>query len=155
MEGMRFNEGKPRMDLLPWDALTRVAWHYTNGAKKYPARNWEQGLKWNEGCAASLARHLAKWSTGEDYEVETLPSGEKVQIWHDEAMAWNALALITYRLRGIGNDDRSGRQEPSNTGSGQELREMPLVAPAKPEVPHWDVHERRNESGAWLVLRPL
>ena len=97
--GLRFNTNKARMDLLPWDALVAVAEHYTKGAKKYPARNWENGLKWNEGCAASLARHLAQWSRGEDYELENLPSGEMIQVWHDEAMAWNALALIAFRLR--------------------------------------------------------
>lgn len=128
-KGFRFNTSKPRMDLLPWDALVEVANHYTKGAKKYPARNWEQGLKWNEGCAASLARHLAKWSSGEDYELENLKSGEQIQVWHDEAMAWNALALIAYRLRGIGEDDRHETIRTPNNDRGSEvlLRDLPAL----------------------------
>lgn len=103
--GSRFNANKVRVDLLPWDALLAIAEHYTKGAIKYPARNWEKGLKWNEGCAASLARHLGKWSQGEDFEIEKIGDKEYV-MYHDEAMAWNAIALIAYRLRGIGEDDR-------------------------------------------------
>lgn len=105
--GIRYNKGKVRVDLLPWDALMRVAEHYTKGAIKYPARNWEKGMKWNENCGASLVRHLAKWSQGEDFEVEVLPDGTEIVNYHDEAMAWNALALIAYRLREVGEDDRN------------------------------------------------
>lgn len=104
MSGLRYNKEKPPMHLLPWDSLEALALHYREGAKKYPERNWEKGLKWNEGCAASLARHLAKWSTGEDIDEE----GNR----HDVAMAWNALAILTYRLREIGEDDRP-RKDPS------------------------------------------
>lgn len=100
------------MHLLPWDALLAVADYYGIGAKKYPARNWEEGLLWNEGCAASLARHLAKWAQGEDFELENLPSGEQIQIYHDLAMAWNALALVAFRLRERNElDDRPKLQE--------------------------------------------
>jgi hypothetical protein len=123
MSGKRYNKEKPRADLLPWDALIALADHYGKSAKKYPARNWELGLKWNEGCAASLARHLAAWSSGEDYEVE-LWEGEsgathELKNYHDVAMAWNALALVAYRLRQIGEDDRPklSKQEPPQTGS--------------------------------------
>lgn len=94
----RYNEGKLRMDLIPWDVVERLAYHYTRGTKKYSARNWEKGMKWNEGCAASLARHLSAWFKGEDTDAEGF--------YHDEAMAWNAFALIAYRLRNIGEDDR-------------------------------------------------
>jgi hypothetical protein len=114
---LRYNKHKTPMHLLPWDAIGALADHYAKGAKKYGDRNWENGLKWNEGCAASLARHLKAWSMGENYELENLPSGEQIQVWHDEAMAWNAIALIAFRLRGVGLDDRPHRdQEPSEVG---------------------------------------
>lgn len=97
--GERKNIGKPPMHLLPWDALLELARHYEAGAKKYPERNWEKGFKWSEQTAASLMRHLAKWHQGEDFDPENgMP--------HDLAIAWNALALVTFRLRGIGEDDR-------------------------------------------------
>lgn len=96
--GLRYNKEKPPMHLLPWDALVALALHYRDGAKKYPERNWELGLKWNEGCAASLARHLASWSSGEDVDAEGS--------YHDVSMAWNAIALVAFRLRASGTDDR-------------------------------------------------
>lgn len=104
--GDRFNTDKPRFDLLPWDVLGALAWHYHCGAQKYDARNWEQGLKWNEGCAASLARHLAKWSTGEDFETENI-KGKDYTFYHDVAILWNAAAMVAMRLRGRHDlDDR-------------------------------------------------
>ena len=102
MEAKRYHEHKPPMQLLPWDALMALSEHYGAGAKKYPERNWEQGLKWSEGCAASLMRHVAKWQQGEDFDPENgMP--------HDLAIAWNALALVAFRLRTVGTDDRPKR----------------------------------------------
>jgi hypothetical protein len=97
-KGLRKNTGKVRMDLLPWDSLMALAGHYTVNIGKYPARNWEKGLYWNEECMASLLRHVGKWSQGETLDEE----GRH----HDLAIAWNALALVTYRLRNTGEDDR-------------------------------------------------
>jgi hypothetical protein len=98
-KALRYNTAKPRMDLLPWDALVALAEHFTVSCSKYPARNWEKGLKWNEGCAASMARHLAAWSQGEDIDPE---NGQ----YHDVAMLWNAITLVAHRLRNLGEDDR-------------------------------------------------
>lgn len=103
--GLRYNADKPRMDLLPWDALRELANHYLVGSYKYAARNWENGLKWNEECAASLQRHLGKWSEGEDYEYEEI-KGKVYKVYHDVAIVWNAVAILTFRLRSIGKDDR-------------------------------------------------
>jgi hypothetical protein len=110
--GLRYNTEKPPFHLLPWDALEELARHYGTGAKKYPARNWESGLIWNEGCAASLERHLARWSLGEDVDPEN-------GAYHDVAMLWNAIALVTFRLRGIGVDDRQKVIPSSRSDKGQ------------------------------------
>jgi hypothetical protein len=115
-KALRHNNAKARMDLLPWDAILELANHYTNSMRKYPDRNWEKGLEWNKGCAASMSRHLAKWSMGEDFETETLPDGTDFTTYHDLAMAWNAIALVAYRLRGIGVDDRPKKKAPSDEG---------------------------------------
>lgn len=95
----RFNSGKARMDLLPWDVLLELAHHYRVGAAKYEERNWEKGLPWNSGTMSSLLRHVAAWSNGEDIDPE---NGQ----YHDVAILWNAAALVAYRLRGVGIDDR-------------------------------------------------
>ena len=95
----RYNDHKARMDLLPWDVLVELAHHYRVGAAKYAERNWEKGLPWNSGTMASLLRHVAAWSRGEDIDPE---NGQ----YHDLAILWNAAALVAYRLREIGEDDR-------------------------------------------------
>ena len=103
-KGKRYNQGKPAMHLIPMDALVALAEHYGRGAEKYAPRNWENGLKWNEECASSLLRHLAAWSQGEEKDVEGF--------YHDVAILWNAMALVTYRLREIGFDDRPPKKNP-------------------------------------------
>jgi hypothetical protein len=44
-------------------------------------------------------RHLSAWWQGEDKDPETGMS-------HMLHAAWNALTLVAYELRGIGEDDR-------------------------------------------------
>lgn len=97
-EGLRYNEGKPRFDLIPPEAELALAEHYLVGAKKYAERNWELGMDWMK-VYASLRRHENAWHRGEDYDPE---SGTH----HMIAVAWNAIALYTYAMRGLGQDDR-------------------------------------------------
>jgi len=97
-QGLRYNDGKPRFDLLPPEALKALAAHYGKGAEKYAARNWERGMDWCK-CFASLERHSWAWMGGEDIDPE---NGSH----HMIAVAWNAIALFTYAMRNIGTDDR-------------------------------------------------
>lgn len=95
----RFNEGKPRMDLIPLYALEEIGKVYDYGTHKYDDHNWRKGLDWNQGCAASLLRHLTKWQDGEELDEESgLP--------HDVHIAWNAITLVAMRLKNEGTDDR-------------------------------------------------
>ncbi len=95
---MRYDEGKAPMHLLPWDALLELAHIYGRGALKYAPRNWEKGMNWSR-VFDSLIRHASAWNMGEDRDKE---SGQL----HMLHVAWNALALATYQLRGVGRDDR-------------------------------------------------
>ena len=97
-QGLRFDEGKSRVDLLPADALMEVGKVNAYGAAKYAPRNWERGMPWSK-VVGPLLRHLFKWMMGENVDSE---SGQR----HIAMVAWNALALLTYELRGIGTDDR-------------------------------------------------
>lgn len=98
--GDRKNKGKEGMHLLPLDALKEISKVYDFGTTKYAPHNWEKGLHWNEGCAASLLRHLSEWSRGRDKDDE---SG----LYHDIHIAFNAIALVAFRIRNIGKDDRN------------------------------------------------
>jgi len=86
-----------RMDLLPYDTLMKVSEHYGYGATKYEDRNWERGYDYSLSYSA-LQRHAAAWWQGEELDEDGRP--------HLDAMVFHALALRTYDLRGIGNDNR-------------------------------------------------
>lgn len=51
------SEGKGRHDLLPPRAMHRVAGVYERGAKKYAARNWEQGAPASRFMESAI-RHI-------------------------------------------------------------------------------------------------
>ncbi len=106
-KGKRFNKGKLRMELtLPeWDwALGDVS---TKGSYKYDEWNWLLGMKWSYmiGC---MKRHLGKFEAGERYDGPKFDKKAGTTGCHHLAMvAWNALALMTYDIRQIGEDDRA------------------------------------------------
>jgi hypothetical protein len=68
--GLKFDQDKVRMDLVPPVAVTWIAKILTFGAKKYGDRNWEQGIKYGRVYAAAL-RHLFAWWGGEEKDPET------------------------------------------------------------------------------------
>ena len=69
-EGMRFNEGKLRYDLVEPRAFRDFVEVLTDGANKYHDRNWENGFSWTS-VIASLKRHIAAVEQGEDYDQES------------------------------------------------------------------------------------
>jgi hypothetical protein len=75
------DEGKGRFDLIPYEALQRLAVVYQKGAKKYGENNWKKGMP-IERFADSGCRHIYKYLAG----------------WKDEdhlAMAlWNICGAI-------------------------------------------------------------
>lgn len=96
--GVKFDEGKARFDLLPPEGVRAVAEILTIGARKYAARNWEQGMDWSRPFGACL-RHLFAWWGGEGADPDT----GKSHLWH---AACNIFFLIAYEARGRGTDDR-------------------------------------------------
>ena len=79
-------EGKGRMDLLPWSAIIEVSKHCENGAKKYGEHNVDRGIPIHS-FVDSAFRHLAKYVDG----------------WTDEphliAAAWNLLWAIQTEMK--------------------------------------------------------
>ena len=101
--GQRDDAGKPRVDLIPADAMLELGKVYGAGIERgYQERNWERGMKWSK-CLGPLMRHLFKWMMGKKYDDGPEGTGQL----HIAMVAWNAIALLTYELRGIGVDDRS------------------------------------------------
>ena len=97
--GVKFDEDKPRMDLIPPEALFAAAKILGYGANKYSARNWEKGMDWGRVYAAAQ-RHMNAWWEGERYDIESGYS----HLWH--ALV-NVLMLVAFEERGDGTDDRS------------------------------------------------
>lgn len=80
-------DDKPRYGLVSIPALTRLAWHYTNGAKKYGENNWTKGMPYSRFFESTF-RHLAAWATGDESED------------HLAAVAWNAFAIMHFQETG-------------------------------------------------------
>lgn len=91
-------EGKGRMDLLPWAAIIEVSKHCENGAKKYGEHNVDKGIPTSSLCD-SAARHLAKYLDG----------------WEDEdhllAATWNLLWAVEMRVKKPEMVDTPWREE--------------------------------------------
>lgn len=77
MKGMKFDQEKPRMDLLDPSFTEGVAKVLTFGAAKYAADNWRGGISYSRIISA-IHRHLAAIQRGEDIDPE---SGEP-HIYH-------------------------------------------------------------------------
>lgn len=111
-EGLRFNTGKNRTDLLPFDTIWHIAKVIEAGSKKYADRNWEKGMSWMTvvGC---LTRHLIKFATGNDYDrsdsCPTCKTGDcknHTGLPHIDLVLINAVFLSRYFRMNQDKDDR-------------------------------------------------
>lgn len=95
--GMKYDGGKPRMDLLlsgcP-QALTQVAEILTFGAQKYAAHSWQTVPQGSERYLAALLRHLTAHAGGEDKDPESGMS-------HLAHAACNALFILELEARNV------------------------------------------------------
>lgn len=98
VEASKFDSGKLRWSLLPWDAAGEVVRVLMFGAKKYGASNWVKGMDWTRMTDAAT-RHMTAWLAGEDRDPE---SG----IHHLAHACCCLLFAVAYGRRGIGKDDR-------------------------------------------------
>ena len=74
-------KGKGRFDLLPVNAIFRLAKHFENGAEKYGDDNWRKGIPLRR-YLDSLMRHTFKLAGGLEDED------------HLSAIIWNACCLL-------------------------------------------------------------
>lgn len=95
---IKFDSEKTRLELLPSDAIVAVGQVLTHGAQKYCDHNWEHGMNWGRYVGA-LLRHVMLFMAGENIDPD---SGLPIMAH----AACDALFLLTYQLRAIGNDER-------------------------------------------------
>lgn len=89
-EGLKYDEGKTDVSLLPSKALTEVAKVLEYGANKYHRENWRKGIKYSRVYSAAM-RHMMEWKDGQKHDPETLRS-------HIAHAACNLLFLLEYEL---------------------------------------------------------
>jgi hypothetical protein len=86
--GKKFDQGKNRLDLLPWESLEEVGKVLTYGVNKYgEPSGWQDVPDAKSRYEAALLRHLSAHKRGEKTDPE---SG----ISHLSHMACNALFLV-------------------------------------------------------------
>lgn len=68
--GLKFDGGKPPLDLLPYEALAEVAMVMAAGEVKYSAGNWAKGIEMRRLISAAM-RHIGQFNSGQDYDEET------------------------------------------------------------------------------------
>lgn len=101
---LRYDDNKPRVDLLDPIALEGTAAVLAFGAKKYADHNWQKGMKWSK-VYGSLLRHIFKFMKGEDLDQESgLP--------HVDHIMCNAMFLANYYRQHTDKDDRF--KQPTN-----------------------------------------
>ena len=74
--GLKYDAGKPRLDLIPPEAVIAIGHVLTYGAKKYAPNSW-RGVE-SERYVAALLRHLMAYQAGEKTDSESgMP-----HLWH-------------------------------------------------------------------------
>ena len=87
----KFDNGKLRWELLPWDSVEKVVDILTYGAEKYEEESWKKVDDAENRYFAALLRHLIAYKQGRDIDSE---SG-KLHLAH---AATNALFLLWFNL---------------------------------------------------------
>ncbi len=97
-KAMKFDYGKLRYDLIPYDCIEKLTEVYTFGASKYQSNNWRKGMKWSRLYRATFS-HLFSSFRGEDIDEDS-------SLLHLSQVIWNCNSLLHYLLNNIGEDDR-------------------------------------------------
>lgn len=98
LEGLKYDAGKPRFDLLPPELLSGISQGLAFGANKYGDYNWAKGIAYSR-CFAALMRHLWAWWGGEENDPESGLS-------HLAHAGCNLGFLMAFHARKTGEDDR-------------------------------------------------
>ncbi len=70
-EGLKYDTGKPRYDLIVWPHVEGIAKVLTMGAAKYQANNWQRVDDGASRYFAAAMRHLLAYRAGELVDNES------------------------------------------------------------------------------------
>ena len=109
---LRFDNGKPQLELISPIAMIGLAKILTFGAKKYAPNNWRKGMAWSR-CLGSLKRHLVEFEMGNDRDYDSDCDGCKASTClnhtgelHIDQVLCNAMFLSEYARTHKELDDR-------------------------------------------------
>lgn len=71
MEGKKFDNGKTRWDLFPWQSAEKIVEVLEFGAKKYCENGWQAVPEAERRYFAAAIRHLTAWHRGEKTDTES------------------------------------------------------------------------------------
>lgn len=101
--GTKFDAQKPKISLIPAEAIIEMAMAFTYGAQKYGADNFKQGISYRRLLDAAF-RHLIALSNGEDADIE---SGNS-----HAGHALASIAMLCYMMKNKPElDDRFKKEE--------------------------------------------
>jgi hypothetical protein len=101
--GKKADNGKPRIELLPFSVLVEISKVLTHGANKYVPDNWQNVPDAKNRYTGALMRHLAAWKEGEAVDPE---SGED-KLLHIAQVACNALFLVWFETHDSKLEDKN------------------------------------------------
>lgn len=106
--------GKPRMDLLPFDALEEIAKVYTfgctpkeKGGAGYAEDSWKTVPDGYKRYKAAQLRHEVEIDKGHPTDAES-------SLMHEAHIAWNAIARVWFKLQ-----ERKGVTDARQVQEGQ------------------------------------
>lgn len=109
----------PQLGAIEPLAILEVAKVAGYGATKYARYNYLRGYRWSLSFDA-LQRHLLLFWSGEDRDQE---SG----LYHLAHAAWHCLALLSFKLFNLGEDDRWTYSLPASSQAESETLSSPAV----------------------------
>jgi len=72
VEGVKFDNAKPRFDLIPPVALLEVARVLQHGASKYAPDNWKKLDNLRGRYLGAAGRHINAYMRGEEVDLESI-----------------------------------------------------------------------------------
>lgn len=94
LAGVKYDSGKPKMSLIPPDALVEVGKVMTFGAEKYDENNWRKGINY-ERLLSAAERHIVKFGSHLWDDVD-----EESGVNHLAHAVVNLLMLLQFELEG-------------------------------------------------------
>jgi hypothetical protein len=95
-DGVKFDNGKPRWGLLPYDQLEQVVDILTFGAKKYKDDNWKVVDAGKERYFDAMMRHIKEYRAAKERNDTTLKFDDESGKNHLAHVICNALFLMWF-----------------------------------------------------------